>query len=408
MLPDFPTGGLADFSNYNEGMRGGKVRVRAKISERDRKTLVISEIPFGTNTGGVIESIISANDKGKIKIRKIEDNTAQNIEIIVHLAPGISADVTIDALYAFTDCEVSISPNTCVIRDDKPQFLSVNDILVENTQNTKALLGEELRIRLSELKEKIFFSSLLKVFIREGMYKDSRYEKAGSLDLVIGVLNELFEPFFKLFYRKIEAEDYKKLIDKPMSSITRFDLKKADEAMKALELEIKDIEYKLANLTEYSISWFSMLLSKYGKGRERRTEIRVFDRVEAAQVALANVRLYVSRSEGFVGTGLKKDEFVCDCSDLDEVIIFREDGKFVVTKVQEKVFVGKPILHIAVFKKNDDRTIYNMIYKDGQSGTSYIKRVSVIGVTRDKEDDLTRGTKGSKIHYFTANSNGES
>ncbi len=407
LVPDFPTGGMADCSNYNEGQRGGRVRVRARILERDKKTLAITEIPFSTTTGSLIDSIISANDKGKIKIRKIEDNTAQNVEIMVHLAPGISPDVTIDALYAFTDCEVSISPNTCVIRDDKPHFMSVNDILIENTVNTKDLLKQELEIKLAELKEKIFFSTLLKIFIQEGMYKNPEYENSGAFDAVVEVLNRLFEPFFSQFYRTIEPEDYKKLIDKPMSSITRFDVKKADEQMRALEDEIKDVSHKLKHLTDYAINWFERIREKYGKDRGRKTELRTFDKVEAAQVALANVKLYVNKADGFIGSGLKKDDFVCDCSDLDEIIVFREDGRFLVVKIQDKIFVGKDIVHVGVFKKGDERTVYNMIYKDGQSGTSYIKRFSVLGVTRDKEYDLTKGSKGSKVLYFTANPNGE-
>jgi topoisomerase-4 subunit A len=407
LMPDFPTGGIADCSNYNEGQRGGKIRVRARIVERDKKTLAITEIPFSTTTGGLIDSVISANDKGKIRIRKIEDNTAQQVEIIIHLAPGISPDVTIDALYAFTDCEVSISPNTCVICDEKPRFMSVNNILSESALYTKDLLRQELEIRQAELKEKIFFSSLLKLFISEGMYKDAGYEGSGTFDSVVDVLNRLFEPFFPQLYRPVEPEDYRKLIDKPMSSITRFDLKKADEQMKALEDEIRQIRHHLKHLTEYAIAWFEKLKEKYGKTRERKTELRAFDRVEATQVALANVKLYMNRTEGFIGSGLKKDEFVGDCSDLDEIIVFREDGRCLVTKVQDKIFVGKDIIHAAVFKKNDDRTVYNMIYRDGASGTSYVKRFSVMGVTRDKEYDLTKGTKGSRSLYFSANPNGE-
>lgn len=407
LLPDFPTAGMADFSNYNEGQRGGKIRVRARIVERDKKTLAITEIPFSTTTGGLIDSIINANDKGKIKIKKIEDNTAQDVEIIVHLAPGISPDVTIDALYAFTDCEVSISPNTCVIKGEKPHFMSVNDILIESTEHTKDLLRQELEIRLGELKEKIFFSSLLKIFIQEGMYKHPDYEGSGNFETVLEVLDRLFEPFFPQFYRTILPEDYKKLIDKPMSSITRFDVKKADEQMKALENEIKEVKHNLKHLTDYAIAWFEKLKAKYGKDRGRKTEIRVFDKVEAAKVALANVKLYMNREDGFIGTTLRKDEFVCDCSDIDEIIVFREDGKFTVTKVAEKNFVGKGIIHVQVFKKNDERTVYNMIYKDGQTGTAYVKRFSVLGVTRDKEYDLTKGSKGSKTLYFTANPNGE-
>ncbi|WP_214225903.1 DNA gyrase/topoisomerase IV subunit A [Pedobacter sp. B4-66] len=407
ILPDFFTGGMADFSAYNEGMRGGKIRVRAKITEKDKKTLVITEIPYSTTTGSVIDSVLSANDKGKIKIKKIEDNTAQHVEIVIHLAPGISPDVTIDALYAFTSCEVSISPNTCVIKDDKPQFLSVNDILTENTHNTKNLLKQELEIKLHELQERIFFSSLLKIFIQEGMYKNSDYENSGNFEIVVEVLNRLFEPFKPDLYREIQPEDFKKLIDKPMSSITRFDVKKADDQMKALADEIKVVKNHLRHLTDYTIAWFQRLRDKYGKGKERKTEIRLFDRVEASKVALANVKLYLNREDGFVGTGLRKDEFIADCSDIDEIIVFREDGKCIITKVADKTFVGKGILHAQVFKKGDERTIYNMIYKDGASGVSYIKRFAVVGVTRDKEYDLTKGSKGSKVLYFTANPNGE-
>lgn len=409
ILPDFFTGGMADFSNYNEGQRGGKIRVRAKITEKDKKTLVITEVPFSTTTGSVIDSILSANDKGKIKIKKIEDNTAANVEIVVHLAPGISPDVTIDALYAFTACEVSISPNTCIIQGDKPHFLSVNDILIENTKHTKSLLKKELEIRLHELQEKIFFSSLLKIFIQEGMYKNPEYENSTNFEKVVEVLHVLFDPFKPSLYREILPEDFKKLIDKPMSSITRFDVKKADEQMKNLEDEIKVVKNHLKHLTDYAISWYLKLKDKYGKGRERKTEIRLFDRVEASKVALANVKLYMNREDGFIGTGsgLKKDIHVADCSDIDEVIVFREDGKCIITKVADKTFVGKNIIHAQVFKKNDERTIYNMVYKDGANGTSYIKRFAVVGVTRDKEYDLTKGSKGSKVLYFTANPNGE-
>jgi topoisomerase-4 subunit A len=407
LLPDFPTGGMADASAYNDGQRGGRIRVRAKIVERDKKTLAITEIPFTTTTGSLIDSVIAANDKGKIKIKKIEDNTAQNVEIMIHLAPGISPDVTIDALYAFTDCEVSISPNTCVIQDDKPRFMSVNDMLTESTHYTRELLKQELEIKLKELMEKIFFSSLLKIFIQEGMYKHPDYESSTNFEMVLEVLDRLFTPFFPQFYRAIVPDDYKRLIDKPMSSITRFDVKKTDEQIKNLENEIKTVKNHLKHLTQYTIDWFEKLKEKYGKGRERKTELRTFDKVEATQVALANVKLYVNKEDGFIGTGLKKDEFVCDCSDIDEIIVFRADGKCIITKVQDKVFVGKEIEHVAVFKKNDERTVYNMIYKDGQSGVSYIKRFSVVGVTRDKEYDLTKGSKGSRVLYFTANPNGE-
>ncbi|MES2827360.1 MAG: DNA gyrase/topoisomerase IV subunit A [Bacteroidota bacterium] len=407
ILPDFFTGGMADFSAYNEGMRGGRIRVRAKITEKDKRTLVITEVPYSTTTGSVIDSVLSANDKGKIKIKKIEDNTAQHVEIVIHLAPGISPDVTIDALYAFTSCEVSLSPNTCVIQHDKPNFLSVNDILIQNTQHTKALLKQELEIKLHELQEKIFFSSLLKIFIQEGMYKHPDYENSTNFERVVEVLNGLFEPFKAQLYREIQPEDLKKLIDKPMSSITRFDVKKADDQMKALADEIKVVKNHLRHLTDYAIAWFQKLKDKYGKGRERKTEIRLFDRVEASKVALANVKLYMNREDGFIGTGLRKDEFVADCSDIDEIIVFREDGKCIITKVADKTFVGKSILHAQVFKKNDERTVYNLVYKDGGSGISYVKRFAVVGVTRDKEYDLTKGTKGSKVLYFTANPNGE-
>lgn len=407
LVPDFLTGGMADFSAYNEGQRGGKIRVRAKIVERDKKTLAITEIPFTTTTGGLIDSVISANDKGKIKIKKIEDNTAKDVEIMIHLAPGISPDVTIDALYAFTDCEISVSPNTCIIKDDKPWFMSVNDILVESTKFTKALLKQELEIKLTELKERIFFSNLLKIFIQEGMYKHADYENATDFENIVGVLYKLFSPFKEQFYRDILPEDFKKLIDKPMSSITRFDVKKSDDLMKTLEEEIKTVNKHLKTLTEYTIAWFEKIRSKYGAGRERKTELRLFDKVEASKVALANVKLYMNREDGFIGTSLRKDEYVCDCSDLDEIIAFRADGKFTVSKVAEKTFVGKDIIHAQVFTKNDERTVYNLIYKDGASGTSYVKRFAVLGVTRDKEYDLTKGGKGSQVHYFTANPNGE-
>src|ERR1700760_320930 len=310
LMPDFPTGGLADATAYNEGQRGGKVRVRAKIVERDKKTLAITEIPFTTTTGGLMESIVAANEKGKIKIKKIEDNTAKDVEIVVHLAPGISPDVTIDALYAFTDCEVSISPNTCVIQDDRPRFMSVNDMLTESTLYTKELLKQELQIKLKELMEKIFFSNLLKIFIQEGMYKNPDYESSGKFETVVEVLNPLFTPFFPQFDRTIVEEDYKKLIDKPMSSITRFDVKKTDEQIKGLNNEIKEVKHHLKHLTEYTIAWFEKLKEKYGKGRERKTELRLFDKVEAAQVALANIKLYVNKNDGFIGSGLKRDDAV--------------------------------------------------------------------------------------------------
>lgn len=407
LMPDFPTGGTADCSNYSEGKRGSRIRVRAKIEERDKKTLAITEVPYGVTTNSLIDSIVSANEKSKIKIRRIEDNTAENVEIIVHLSAGMSPDVTIDALYAFTACETSISPNTCIIKDDKPHFMSVNDVLIENTEQTKDLLKQELEIKLHGLQERIFSSTLLKIFIQEGMYKHPEYENSGNFEGVVEVLEKLFQPFFHLFYRDITPEDYKKLIDKPMSSITRFDIQKADDLMARLEDEINEVKENLNHLTEYAIEWFEYLLEKYGKGRERKTELREFDRVEAAQVALANEKLYVNRKEGFIGTGLRKDEFVAECSNLDDIIAFRRDGTYSVTKVQDKVFVGKDIIHVAVFDRTDDRMTFNTIYKDGKTGTSYIKRFSVTSVTRDREYDVTTGTKGSQILYFTANQNGE-
>lgn len=405
ILPDFLTGGMADFSRYNEGLRGGKVRVRAKIEERDKKTLAITEIPFGTTTGSLIDSVIAANDKGKIKIKKIEDNTAKDVEIIIHLAPGISPDVTIDALYAFTDCELSISPNACIINNDRPYFMSVNDILIACTAHTKELLKQELEIRRGELNEKWHFSSLEKIFIEERIYRD--LEAAESEEHAVKIIDQRLEPFKPLLKREVTDEDCLKLMEIRIKRITKYDTKKADEALRGLEEEMKEVDKHLKHLTDYAISWYTKLKEKYGKGRERKTEIRQFDDISAVQVALANVKLYVNRADGFVGMGLKKDEFVGDCSDIDEIIIFREDGKFMVTKIAEKTFVGKDIIHVAVFKKNDERTVYNMIYRDGATGTSYMKRFSVMGVTRDKEYDLTKGSKGSSVLYFTANPNGE-
>ena len=408
LLPDFPTGGLADFSKYNDGIRTGKVRIRARINHLDKKTLVINEIPFGTTTGDLIDTIISANEKGKIKIRKIDDNTAGSVEILVHLQPGTSPDQTIDALYAFTDCERSESPNSCVIIAGKPRFIGVSEILKISTDNTVKMLKAELEYELNELREKHFFSSLLKIFINEGMYKHPEYENSGSFEIVCKVLRKLFEPFLDQLIRPITDEDFKKLIDKPMSSITRFDTKKADEHLKNLQNAIKGVQFNLAHLIEYTIGFYEEIKRKYAAGRERKTEIRNFEQIEAAAVAAANVKLYVNREEGFAGSALKKDEYVCECSDIDDIIVFREDGTFIVTKVAEKTFVGKNVLHIDVFKKNDDRTVYNMAYQDGKAGAVYVKRFSVTGIVRDKEYNLTKGTAGSKVMYFTANPNGES
>jgi topoisomerase IV subunit A len=405
LLPDFPTGGLADFSEYNEGHRGGRVKVRARIEEEDNKTLLIKDIPFGTTTNSLIESIIKANDKGKIKIKKVVDNTAKDVEIQIQLAPGQSPDMTIDALYAFTDCEVSISPNACVIIQDKPVFLSVNDILQYNTKQTKELLKRELEIRKGELMEKLLFSSLEKIFIENRIYRD--IEECETWDAVIQTIDKGLEPFKPDFYREITTEDIVRLTEIKIKRISKFDAFKADELMRKLQEELKEVNYNLKHLTEYSIKYYQNLLDKYGKGRERKTEIRAFDTIEATVVAANNAKLYVNRADGFVGYGLKKDEFVCDCSDLDDVIVIRKDGICVVTRIQEKGFVGKDILHVAVFRKGDERMVYNLIYLDGGSGKAMVKRFQVLAVTRDREYDLTKGSKGSKTLYLTANPNGE-
>lgn len=407
LFPDFPTGGLADFSKYNDGLRGGRVRIRARISQLDKKTLVITEIPFGTTTGDLIDSIIAVNEKGKIKIRKIDDNTAGNVEILIHLLPGVSPDQTIDALYAFTYCERSESPNACVIMDGKPVFIGVSEILKISAWQTVHILKTELEFQLGELEEKVFFSSLLKIFIQDGMYKNPDYENANSFESVCKVLNKLFKPYFSEFYRTIENDDYKRLIDKPMSNITRFDVKKADEQMMHLVDEIRKVRFHLAHLVDFTINFYEEIKRKYAAGKERKTEIRSFESIEAAAVAAATQKLYVNREEGFAGYGLKKDEFVKECSDIDDIIVFREDGTFIVTRVAEKVFVGKNVIHIDVFKKNDDRTTYNVAYQDGRLGAVYVKRFAVTGIVRDKEYSITKGTAGSRILYFTSNENGE-
>lgn len=405
ILPDFPSGGLADFSRYNGGLRGGKVRVRARIQILDKKSLVITEIPYGTTTGNLMDSIVAANDKGKIKIRKIEDNTAEKVEILVHLSPGISPDQAIDALYLFTDCEQSISPNCCVVDIDRPRFLNVNEVLKISTENTVGLLRKELEIERQELLEQLLFSSLEKIFIEKRIYR--KIEECETWESVIETIDKGLQPHKKLFYREITRDDIVRLTEIRIKRISRFDSLKADEVIRGLEERLEQVNHHLENLVEYAISYFLRIREKYGKGRERKTEIRLFDTIEAARVAVANEKLYVNRQEGFAGTALKKDEFVCECSDLDDIIVFREDGTFLVTKVTQKSFVGKQIVHIGVFDRNDDRTIYNMIYQDGPRGTSYMKRFPVKGVTRDKEYNLTRGTKGSKLLYFTANPNGE-
>lgn len=405
VLPDFITGGLADFSEYNEGHRGGKVKVRARIEEEDSKTLVIKEIPYGTTTDSLIDSILKANDKGKIKIKKVVDNTAKDVEIQIQLAPGVSPDVTIDALYAFTDCEISISPNACVIIEDKPVFLTVNQILEYNTKQTKELLRRELEIRKGELMEKLLFSSLEKIFIENRIYRD--IEECTTWDAVLEAIDKGLDPYKPDFYREITQEDLIRLIEIKIKRISKFDAFKADELMRRLQEELKEVNHNLKHLTEYSIKYYQNLLDKFGKGRERKTEIRALDTIEATVVAANNAKLYVNRADGFVGYGLKKDEFICDCSDLDDVIVIRRDGKFMVSKIQEKGFMGKDILHVGVFRKNDDRMTYNLIYLEGSSGRSMVKRFQVGGITRDKEYDLTKGTKGTKVIYLTANPNAE-
>lgn len=405
LYPDFQAGGSVDVANYNDGHRGGKIRIRAKIEEADKKTLLIKEIPYGTTTTSVKESIIKANDEGKIKIRKVEDLTSQNVEIVVHLAAGVSPDITVDALYAFTECEVSISPNACVIIDDRPHFTNVSEILRICNDQTVHLLKRELEIRRFELKEKLFYSSLEKIFIENRIYRD--IEECESFEAVIKTIDAGLTPFKPIFYREITEEDIVKLTEIRIKRISKFDAFKADEAMRKLEAELTEVEDNLVNLTRYAIAYYKELLKKYGKGRERRTEIRSFNTIAATVVAAANQKLYVNLEEGFVGYGLKKDEYVMDCSDIDDIIAFRRDGKYKIVRVGEKVFVGKDIIHVAVFKKNDERKVYNAIYLDGKSGVSYVKRFQVSGVTRDKEYDITLGTPKSKVLYMTANDNGE-
>jgi topoisomerase IV subunit A len=405
IMPDFPTGGQADFSRYNNGLRGGKVRVRAKISILDKKTLVITEIPFSTTTSSLIDSIVNANEKGKIKIRKIEDNTASKVEIVVHLAVGISPDQAIDALYAFTDCELSISPNCCIIEGNRPRFLSVNEVLTISTDHTVELLKSELDIEKHELLEQILFSSLEKIFIENRIYRD--IEECVTWESVLDTIDKGLEPFKPQFYREITRDDITGLTEIKIKRISKFDTFKADEIMRGLLEKLDAVNKNLDNLIEYTIAYFNRIKDKYSKGRERKTEIRSFDTIEATRVAVANEKLYVNREEGFAGTALRKDEYVCDCSDIDDIIVFRADGTVIVQKVTDKAFVGKNIIHIAVFEKNDDRTIYNMVYQDGANGAAFVKRFYVKGVTRDKEYDLTKGTKGSKVLYFTANPNGE-
>jgi topoisomerase-4 subunit A len=405
IYPDFITGGIADFSEYKDGLRGGKIKIRARIKELNPKTLVINEIPFGTTTGSLIDSILAANEKGKIKIKKVEDNTSENVEIQIHLQPGISTDKTIDALYAFTNCEMSISPNACIIENQKPRFIGVSEILKLSTHQTLEFLKRELEIELKELQEKWHFSSLEKLFIKDEMYID--FKKYSNKETLFAYLYECFKPHKKKLLREITDDDLQRLTQIPMIRITRFDSIKADELMKDLEGKIENVKYSLANLIEYAVEYFKTLKTKYGKGRERKTESKQLETIVATQVVMANEKLYVNRAEGFVGTSLRKDEFVTDCSDIDDIIAFTKEGKMKVFKVADKVFVGKDIVHVAVFKKNDERTTYNMIYRDGPKGITFMKRFNVTGVTRDKEYDLTKGTKDSLVYWFTVNPNGE-
>ena len=406
IFPDFITGGIADFSDYKDGLRGGKVKIRARIKELNSKTLIISEIPFGTTTGSLIDSIISANDKGKIKVKKVEDNTSENVEILIHLQPGISPDKTIDALYAFTNCEMSISPNACIIEAEKPRFVGVSETLKISTHQTLALLKRELEIEQLELEEKWHFLSLEKIFIKEEMYID--FKKYSNKETLFDYLYERFKPHKKKLIRDISDEDLTRLTQIPMIRITRFDSIKAEDQMKDLEQKIEIVKNHLANLIDFAVEYFKNLKKKYGVGRERKTETKQLETIVASEVVMANEKLFMNREEGFVGTGLKKDEFVFDCSDIDDIIAFTKEGKMKVFKVSDKTFVGKDIVHVAIFKKNDERTTYNMIYRDGPKGITFMKRFNVTGVTRDKEYDLTKGSPNSNVYWFTVNPNGES
>jgi topoisomerase IV subunit A len=406
LYPDFLTGGMIDADAYNDGKRGGKIKCRAHIEELDKKTVVIRDVPYGVTTTQLMESIVKANDQGKIKIKKVTDNTAAEVEISIELAPGISPDITIDALYAFTDCEVSISPNTCVILDNRPVFVGASDLLRISTEHTTELLKRELEIRLEELEDKWHYTSLEKIFFEEKIYKELE-KKLSSWDKVIESIAAAFQPFLKKMRRDITREDILKLTEKPVRRIYKLDIDALNEQIRSIESEIKDTKNHLKNLVDYAVAYFEDLLKKYGKGRERRTEIKPFDVIQAKHVAIANARIYVNRAEGFIGTGLKKDEFVVECSDLDDIIVFTRRGMMKVVKVGEKVYIGKDILHVAVFQKSDERMTYNMIYSDGETGVSFAKRFNVTGITRDKEYDLTKGSDKSKVNHFTANSNGE-
>ena len=407
LYPDFPTGGSIDVSKYNDGQRGGQLKVRAKIEKLDNKTLVIREIPYGKTTTTLIDSILKAIEKGKIKARKVDDNTAAQVEIQVHLAPGVSSDKTLDALYAFSDCELNISPNCCVIEDDKPQFLTISDVLRSSVERTKGLIQKELEIRKSELLEQLHFASLEKIFIEERIYKDKEFENAPDMDAACEHIDERLTPYYPKMIREVTKDDILRLMEIKMQRILKFNKDKADELMAKIKAEIEEIDRDLNNMVEVTAKWFTYLKEKYGKNHPRLTEIRNFDTIEATKVVEANEKLYINRQEGFIGTGLKKDEFVCNCSDIDDIIIFYKDGKYKVVKVADKLFVGKNIMHVDVFKKNDKRTIYNAVYRDGKQGYYYIKRFNVPSITRDREYDLTQGKPGSRVNYFTANPNGE-
>ncbi|MFC4232090.1 DNA gyrase/topoisomerase IV subunit A [Parasediminibacterium paludis] len=406
LYPDFQTGGMVDVSNYNEGKRGGKVKVRCIIEELDKKSLIIRDVPYGVTVSQLCDSITKANDAGKIKIKKLTEFTGKNVEVQVDLAPGISSDITIDALYAFTDCEVSISPNACIIENHKPRFVGVQELLTVSVDNTKELLNRELEIKLGELNDKWHTTSLEKIFFEQKIYKELE-QKHESWEKVIQAIEAAFIPFLSILKRPVTREDVLKLTEKPVRRIYRLDIDDLINQIKGIEADIAQVEYDLAHLTEFAIAYFENLLKKYGKGRERKTEIKLFDTISVQQVAIANTKLYVNREDGFIGTSLKKEEFLFDCSDIDDIIIFTKRGIMKVVKVGDKVFVGKDIIHIAIFKKNDERTTYNMIYLDAASGVSYAKRFNVTGITRDKEYDLTKGSDKSKVHYFSANPNGE-
>ena len=407
LYPDFPTGGSIDVSKYNDGLRGGSVKVRAKIEKLDNKTLVIKEIPYSKTTTSLIDSILKAIDKGKIKAKKVDDNTAAEVEIQVHLAGGVSSDKTIDALYAFSDCEVNISPNCCVIEENKPVFMPVSQVLKHCVDSTMGLLRRELTIRKDELLSSLFFASLESIFIEERIYKDKKFEQANDIEAAILHIDNRLEPFKNDFIREVTRDDILRLLEIKMQRILKFNKDKANELMAKMQQEIKDIDYKLAHMVDITIEWFTFIMNKYGKNYPRLTEIRNFDTIEATKVVEANEKLYINRQEGFIGTGLKKDEFVCNCSDIDDIIIFYKDGLYKVVKVADKIFVGKNIIHVQVFKKNDKRTIYNAVYRDGKKGNYFIKRFNVPTITRDRDYNLTNGTPGSRVVYFTANPNGE-